>query len=230
MVALVTGAGSDLGRAVTRRFAVDGYAVACVDSDLQAAERAVHEINALHCPSVAFCSDLSQPAAARRMVQACVDQLGGIDAFFANVDVRRIGGLREQSLQHWNDVIDANLTQVVFSAQAVAAHMVQQKRGRIVTLALSSTQGSRQGLAAHDVAKAGVLGLTRVMAVELGPSGVRANGIAWRARASDAACAVANHPCEAAASVVSFLASERSSFINGQVIDVNAPESTHAAG
>jgi 2-dehydro-3-deoxy-D-gluconate 5-dehydrogenase len=181
-VALVTGAGGGLGSAFALALAEAGADVACVDLSPEAAEGTAGEIRALGRRAVAIRADVSVEADAIAMVQQTLADLGGLDVAFANAGIaEEFQPLIESSLESWKNVIDVDLTSVYLTAREAAKVMVPRSRGKIVNTAsiYGFVANFRRGRGrAYAAAKAGVVNLTRSLAIELAPHNVQVNGIA----------------------------------------------------
>lgn len=175
-IALVTGGASGIGRAVARQLAELGAKLAIADQNLAGAEAVVSELGSDI--AIAMGVEVSDPNSARLMADAVVEHFGRLDILVhcAGVGIERT--FLETSPEDWRRLIDIDLSGTFYCAQAVARKMVTQNYGRIVCL--SSTAGLRGGTgrAAYGAAKAGVVGLTKTMAVELAQYGITANALA----------------------------------------------------
>ncbi|WP_254538027.1 SDR family NAD(P)-dependent oxidoreductase [Halomarina litorea] len=244
-VALVTGAGSGIGRAYTTGLSQAGAAVACLDVD---GDRAESTAASLDGPALAVEADVTDEDEVDAAVDHTVEELGGLDAVFPNAG---IGGAREPfydlSLADWRAVLDVNLTGVFLTARAAARAMMDAgTAGRIVsTASIYGFVGSYTGTApAYAASKGGVTNLTREMAVALLPHGIRVNAIAPGFVSTDLAddaigtlseTAVAerdealgrrtlsDRPADPAAlmGTAVFLASPAASYLTGQTIPVD---------
>ncbi|MFC6837478.1 SDR family NAD(P)-dependent oxidoreductase [Halomarina ordinaria] len=177
--ALVTGAGSGIGRAYAEGLAEAGAAVACVDVDGPAAEETAAD---LPTDAVAIPADVTAEADIEAAVEQTVADLGGLDAVFPNAGVGgAIVPLADHDLADWDRVVDVNLTGVFLTARAAARHFVESGTGGSITSTASiyGLTGSFNGASpAYTAAKGGVVNLTRDMAVSLAPHGVRVNAVA----------------------------------------------------
>ena len=181
-VALVTGAGSGLGAAFALALAEAGADVACADLSAKAAETTAKQIRALGRRAVVIRADVSHEPDVVAMVRSTVDELGDLDVAFANAGIaEEFQPLIESSLESWKRVIDVDLTSVYLTAREAAKVMVPRGRGKIVTTAsiYGFVANFRRGRGrAYAAAKAGVVNLTRSLAIELAPHNIRVNGIA----------------------------------------------------
>jgi NAD(P)-dependent dehydrogenase (short-subunit alcohol dehydrogenase family) len=177
-VAIVTGSGQNIGRAIAHRFALEGASVAIVDRDADRAEAVCNEIAAAGGRAIAVVADVSQEADVQRVVGRVVAELGDLHILVNNAAKTINKSLLETSLAEWEDVIGVTLrSQFLFIRAAAAAMIAAGHGGAIVNLASTSGHRGNIGKGAYPVAKAGVLNLTRVAAVELAPHGIRVNSV-----------------------------------------------------
>jgi 3-oxoacyl-[acyl-carrier protein] reductase len=168
-IALVTGAGSGIGRATARRFAAEGARVVAADLDLDAAQATVDGID-----GVAVAADVCDAGDVARMVQTAVERFGALDVFHNNAGLPEpTTPLADITRADWDKIVNVNLTAFFLAAQAAAPVM-----GEGVMLVTASIAGRRPrpGMAAYVAAKAGVIGLARALALELAPQ-IRVNVI-----------------------------------------------------
>ncbi|MEH6360456.1 MAG: 3-oxoacyl-ACP reductase family protein, partial [Amylibacter sp.] len=234
-VALVTGGASGIGRAVAMQLVELGARVAIVDRNTQGAEAVAQELGAEL--TMALTVDVADPDSANAMVDAVTEKFERLDILVHSAGVGIESGFLETTPEEWRRLIDINLSGTFFCAQVAARKMVTQGYGRI--LALSSTAGLRGGTgrAAYGAAKAGVIGLTKVMAVELAPYGITANALAPGAIETELVAKMHSDetrrvyragipldrygtPDETAFTAV-FLASEQEGYVTGHVLGVD---------
>ncbi|MEU5852752.1 3-oxoacyl-ACP reductase FabG [Saccharopolyspora shandongensis] len=240
-VAIVTGAARGIGAATAKRLAEDGFAVAVIDLDEKQCADTVSAIESGGGKALAVGCDVSDAAQVQAAVDRIAAELGGPTVLVNNAGVIRDNMLFKMSEDDWDMVMNVHLRGAFLMSRAVQKHMVEAKWGRIVNLSSTSALGNR-GQANYSTAKAGLQGLTKTLAIELGKFGVTANAIAPGFIATDMTKATAERVgmdfedfTKAAASqipvarvgqpddianTVSFFADDRSGFVSGQVIYV----------
>lgn len=178
-VAIVTGAGAGNGRAIALRFAEEGCAVAVSDINLVAVRETAQMVEAAGGRAWAYRTDVTQRAEVEQMVDEAVSTLGAIDMLVNNAGVFFNATFDEMSDTQWHHMIDVNMTSVFLVSQAVIRHWLQNERsGAIVNLSSISASIAFTNSAHYCAAKAGVSALTRCIALEYGPRGIRCNALA----------------------------------------------------
>ncbi|MBT7344384.1 MAG: SDR family oxidoreductase [Rhodobacteraceae bacterium] len=234
-VALVTGGASGIGRAVAVQLAELGANVAIADRNTEGAQSIAQDLGLES--NMALTVDVADPDSVNAMADAVTERFGKLDILVHSAGVGIERGFLETTPEEWRRLIDIDLSGTFYCAQAAARKMVAQGYGRIV--ALSSTAGLRGGTgrAAYGAAKAGVVGLTKVMAVELAPYGVTANALAPGAIETELVAKMHSDetrsvyraaipmdrygtPDETAFTAV-FLASEQAGYVSGQTLGVD---------
>lgn len=182
-VAIVTGASSGIGRAIAVALARSGVHIGFnwLDTGPEAradAERTVDELEALNVRVRHRGTDCSNPRAVEAFVTWVMEELGGLHILVNNAGIARDRALWHMSDDEWEDVLATNLTGAFWFLRAVAAHLRRQEYGKIVNISSVHALRSEFGLANYAASKAGLLGLTRSAARELGSSNVNVNAVA----------------------------------------------------
>jgi len=241
-VALVTGAARGIGAATATRLAADGAAVALADLDEAQAQTTAQQIDPSGERVLAIGCNVAESAQVQQMMDRTLERFGRLDILVNNAGITRDNLLFKMGEDDWEAVINVHLRGAFLCARAAQKPMVERKYGRIISLSSVSALGNR-GQVNYSAAKAGIQGLTRTLAIELGPFGITANAVAPGFIDTDMTRATAERlgltpeqaqaaattrialrrigqPSEVA-SVIAFLASEDASYVNGQIIYVN---------
>jgi 3-oxoacyl-[acyl-carrier protein] reductase len=165
-VALVTGGGRGIGKATLARFAAEGAQVA-------AADLAFDE----DVPGLRLETDVTSRDQVEAAVARTIDELGGLDILVTSAGIIRDNLVHKLSDDDWESVIATHLRGTFLATQAAQRHMVEQKRGKMVLISSSSAQGNR-GQLNYSAAKAGIQGMTKTLAIELGRFGINVNCVA----------------------------------------------------
>jgi NAD(P)-dependent dehydrogenase (short-subunit alcohol dehydrogenase family) len=180
-VALVTGAGSErgIGRATALAFAREGAHVVITDVVAEGVERVAAELNQ-HMQAIGAVADVRSKAEMERVVARAVEQFGGLDILINNAGLTRPTKFLDISEEEYDLVVDVNLKGMFMATQAAVPAMLKRGTGAIVSLSSVSGQrgGGVFGTSAYSAAKAGIAGLTRALARELSPQGIRVNCVA----------------------------------------------------
>src|SRR6478672_10938585 len=176
-VAIVTGAGRGIGEAIAAAIAAEGASVVVADIDGASARRVANEIVAGGGRAMAMQADVAEPTQVNALIADTVAQFGKLDVLVNNAGIGSNKPVLETTLEEWELQLRVNLTGTFLCGQAAAKAMLKSQGGRIVNIGSISGQRGGQGRAAYGASKAGVLLLTKVMAVELAPHGVTVNAI-----------------------------------------------------
>lgn len=239
-VAVVTGGAKGIGKAVVERLAHEGHQIAVLDTDEEALRLMLEGAQGYE-PFTRI-TDISRHEDVKKAVAETVERFGRIDILVNNAGVIRDNLLFKMSDSDWDTVMDVHLKGAFLMSREVQTFMVHQKHGRIINLSSTSALGNR-GQANYSTAKAGLQGLTKTLAVELGPYGITVNAVAPGFIETDmtrqtaerigvpfeefVSMSIRQIPArrsgqpEDVANAVSFFADERSSYVNGQILYVS---------
>ena len=177
-VALVTGAATGLGLATARELGHAGARVAVIDLTAERAERAAADLRERGVEARGWAADVRDGEAMRRVTDEIAAEFGRLDVAVANAGVYPNSPFLEMSEDEWRRVIDTNLTGVFLTCRAAASAMIRAGNGgRMVTLSSGAANHAIWGWAHYSASKAGVVALTRGMALELAPHGIRVNAV-----------------------------------------------------
>jgi 2-hydroxycyclohexanecarboxyl-CoA dehydrogenase len=246
-VAIVTGAGSGIGRAIAVRLAGDGFVVVVLDLDAAAAEAVAAEISgrgqeAIACGGV----DVSERAQVNAAVQRVRTEVGLPLVLVNNAGIPGFKEFLSITDDKWNRIMEVNLNGPFYFAQAVVPDMIEAGWGRIVNISSSSAQSGQAYMVHYVTSKAGLIGFTKALALELAPKGITVNtippgfvdtpmlrgserrGLLGRSVEENAKLTPVRRAGvpEDIAHACSFLVSEGASYITGQVIGVNGGRNT----
>lgn len=236
-VALVTGAGRGIGRAVAKRLAEDGCAVAVnYRSSAEAAQALVEEIKAAGGTAQAFAGDVSDPEAVKKLFEEVKAALGPVEILVNNAGRTQDGLLMRMKDTDWDNVLDADLRSVFLCTREAIRNMVRAKWGRIINISSVVGLTGNPGQANYGAAKAGVIGFSKCVAREYAAKGVTVNCVAPGYIATDMTKVLPDAAKQAilsgipqgeqgkpedVANAVSFFAQDSSSYITGQVLAVD---------
>lgn len=235
-VALVTGAARGIGKAVALKFAEEGADVAFTDLVIgEAAEETVKELEAFGHKVKAYASDASDFAQTHDIVAEIHKEFGHIDILVNNAGITKDGLMLRMDEAQWDAVINVNLKSAYNFIHALTPIMARQRGGSIINMSSVVGEHGNAGQCNYSASKAGLIGLAKSIAKEMGPRGIRANCIAPGFIISDMTNAIPEAEREAwvktipmrrggtpeeVAKVATFLASDLSSYVSGQVINV----------
>jgi len=235
-VALVTGSAQGIGKAIALLLAKNGADVVVSDINLEKAQETTNEIQGMGRRSFAIKVNVADLKDVERMVEAIVEQFGRIDILVNNAGITRDRLILRMTEEDWDAVLNVNLKGTFNCTKAVIRHMSKQKSGKIVSIASVSGEMGNPGQANYAASKAGVIGFTKTIAREFAGRGINVNAIApgyIQTPMTDAVPEKAKEELkrmipmerlgrpEDVAQAVLFLVSENSSYITGQVLNVN---------
>lgn len=236
-VALVTGAGRGIGKAIAIALAREGAKVIVNDVDIQIAETVVGEIKSLGRESLAIQADVSDSKEVNQMIDLTIKKFGRFDILINNAAIIKRGSIEELKEDDWDRVIDVNLKGTFNCMKAVVGIMKKQKYGKIVNISsIAGKIGDLTSALCYGASKAGMICLAKSLARELAPYNINVNVVAPHAIKTDMSKEwseekrkniIANIPLgrmgepEDIAEAVVFLVSDKAKFITGEVLDVN---------
>ena len=233
-VALVTGAGRGIGKAIALRFAEEGANVAFTDLAVnEAVEQTVKEIEAMGVKAKAYASNAADFEETHEVVKQVVEDFGRIDVLVNNAGITKDGLMMRMSEAQWDAVINVNLKSAFNFIHAVTPVMAKQRSGSIINMSSVVGVSGNAGQCNYSASKAGMIGLAKSIAKEMGPRGIRANCIAPGFIITEMTNQLSQEVKDAwavqiplrrggtpedVANVALFLASDLSSYVSGQVI------------
>ena len=236
-VALVTGAARGIGKAVALRFAEQGADVAFTDLVInEAAEQTVKELEAFGVKAKAYASNAASFEESHEVVKQIVEEFGKIDILVNNAGITKDGLMMRMSEAQWDAVINVNLKSAFNFIHAVTPVMAKQRGGSIINMSSVVGVHGNAGQCNYSASKAGMIGLAKSIAQELGPKGVRANAVAPGFIETAMTAQLPEEvrkdwmnkiplrrggQVEDIANVCLFLASDMSSYVTGQVIQID---------
>ena len=245
-VAIVTGAGSGIGRATALELARLGADIVVAELDKAGAERTAGEVKAAGRRALALATDVTRRGDLEAMAARTLADLGKIDILVNNAGIYRAAATLEVTEEHWDAVLDINAKALFFACQAVLPAMIARKRGCIVNLAsMAGKVGSRTNLP-YNASKAAVVSITKSLALAHAEHGIRVNCVCpgfvetdmWTMVAREQGKLLGLSPeeftrqrkaqvplgrmekAEDVASVIGFLATERAGYMTGQALNV----------
>jgi 3-oxoacyl-[acyl-carrier protein] reductase len=235
-VALVTGAAQGIGRAIALLLARNGADIVVSDINLEKAEETAKEIRAIGPKAMAVKVDVANLGDVERMVEGILEKLAKIDILVNNAGITRDKLVLRMTEEDWDAVLGVNLKGTFNCTKAVLRHMAKQRSGKIVNIASVVGEMGNAGQANYSASKAGVIGLTKTIAREYAQRGINVNAIApgyIETPMTDALPEKAKEELrklipmerlgkpEDVAEAVLFLVSQESSYVTGQVLNVN---------
>ena len=236
-VALVTGAGRGIGRAIALELAKNGCSVAVNYSNSEGpANEVAAEIRAMGCEAVAVKANVGDAAEVKEMFKTVAEQLGAVNILVCNAGITRDNLLMRMKEAEWSDVIDTDLNSLFYCAKEAVRPMLKGRWGRIIAITSVNALRGSAGQCNYAAAKAGMIGFIKSLAREVAAKGITANAIAPGFIDTDMTSVLSDELKEKfvesipagrvgtpqdVAGAVAFLASENASYIQGQVIAVD---------
>ena len=234
-VALVTGAARGIGKAIALRFAEQGANVAIVVRAInENTNQIINDMSSCGVTAKAYVTDASSFDGAHEVVKQIVEDFGRLDILVNNAGITKDGLMMRMSEEQWDDVINVNLKSAFNFIHAVTPIMARQRGGSIINMSSVVGVSGNAGQCNYSASKAGMIGLAKSIAKEMGPRGIRANAIAPGFIDTDMTNSLPQEVREAwcqqiplrrsgtaedVANVALFLASDLSSYVSGQVIN-----------
>ncbi len=235
--AIVTGGSRGIGKEIVMRFLREGARVTFIDMNASESLGEMEEAARASGGSVAFKkADVSKAEEIQPVIEGIVAEMGGVDVLVNNAGITRDGLIFRMSVENWEKVLTINLTSAFLICQVVARHMIKQRSGSIINMASIVGLGGNAAQANYSASKAGLIGLTRSLAKEVGGRGVRVNAVApgyidtdmtralpEQVRQAFLTQVALNRPGtpEDVANAVLFLASDLASYVSGDVLRVD---------
>jgi len=235
-VALVTGAAQGIGKSISLLLAKHGANIVVSDINLEKATETAKEVETMGRKAIAVRVDVSKAGDVEQMVDTILKEFGRIDILVNNAGITRDKLILRMSEEDWDAVLDVNLKGTFHCTRAVVRHMAKQRYGKIVSIASVTGEMGNPGQGNYAASKAGVIGLTKTIAREFAQRGINVNAVApgyVQTPMTDVLPEKVKEELkrlipvdrlgqpEDVAEAVFFLVSERSSYITGQVLNVN---------
>jgi 3-oxoacyl-[acyl-carrier protein] reductase len=235
-VSIITGGANGIGFAAAKRFGQEGAKVVIVDFDEKQGLASVDKLASIDIHAMFIQVDVSIQASVKAMVSKVLERYGRIDILINNAGITRDKTIMKMTQDQWQEVIDVNLTGVFNCTQAVVPQMIDQGKGRIVNM--SSVVGTSGGFGQvnYSASKAGLIGMTKSLAKELGGKGITVNAVAAGFIMTDMVKAMPENviksmvekvpvgrlgePIEVANAYL-YLASDEAAFVNGTVLEID---------
>ncbi len=235
-IALITGASRGIGRGIALKFAEQGANIAFTYlSSVEKAQELEKELEAYGIKAKGYCSDAADYKASEELVNAVIADFGTIDVLVNNAGITRDNLLMRMSEQQWDEVMNANLKSIFNVTKSVQKPMLKQRKGSIINMSSVVGIKGNAGQSNYAASKAGIIGFTKSIALELGSRNIRCNAIAPGFIETEMTAALdakvvegwrngvplkRGGTAEDVANAAVFLASDMSSYITGQVINV----------
>jgi 3-oxoacyl-[acyl-carrier protein] reductase len=236
-VAIVTGSGRGIGRAIALKLAEVGATVVVNDiGDVEPVEAVAQEIKAMGRQSLAVLADVSSASDVTRLMEETIAACGRIDILVNNAGINRDQLLQRMSEEDWDKVLDVDLKSVFLCTKAVLRYMVKQRWGRIISISSIVGMAGNKGQANYASAKAGIIGFTRTIAKEIASHSITVNAVApgfidtemtqrlreeWKEELKKLIPLGYFGSPRDVAEAVAFLSSDEAGYITGQVLGVD---------
>jgi NAD(P)-dependent dehydrogenase (short-subunit alcohol dehydrogenase family) len=234
-VAIITGSAQGIGEGIAHRFAQEGARVVICDINEELVTKVTQDINGQQGNAIGIVADITNAAAVGELIDKVINEYGTIDVLVNNAGITRDTMLHKMSDEQWKMVLNVNLTGTFNCCRAVAPIMRGKNYGKIINISSAARFGNA-GQVNYSATKAGVVGITRALAKEMGPKSVNVNAVAPGFIKSAMSAAVAPEiinerlkmtpmhrmgTAEDVANACLFLASDEAAYITGQVIQVD---------
>jgi len=237
-VAIITGSGRGLGRAIALRFAREGAKLAIVDLGKERGSTVLEEVKGLGGAGTFIATDVSSSRQVSEMVEKVIGEFGDIDILVNNAGIHDGKPFWEEPEELWQRMYEVNVIGTVLPSQAVVPHMIKRRKGKIVNVSSKAAVVGEPGHAAYSASKGAVLALTRAMAIELASYQITVNAVcpgpmytdmllAAMPKESDRDGLIAVTPLgrlgqpEDLVGIILYLSSEESDWCTGQAISVD---------
>ncbi len=230
---LITGASRGIGRETAQKFHSNGYNVII---NYNKNEKAALELHSMLSNSMVIKADVSDEAQVKNMIESVIERFGVIDVLVNNAGIARQKLFTDISTEEWNDMIGTNLNSVYYTCKYTVPYMVSKKQGKIINVSSMWGISGASCEVHYSAAKSAVIGFTKALAKELGPSGIQVNAVAPGTIMTDMCNGFDDETmdlireetplgrigtAEDVANSIYFLASDQSDFITGQVLSPN---------